>query len=166
MVVHRESARTPQEDAIHGGIGAVRVFQCSVRVREARHDQLLPVRGHPHEADGYMDECLVVDASAYLQERRPVPCGGAQGLEDGHPGHRELPGSQQDSRSIIRGDIRTDAYMKIDIMKGKGHGQYTVAMNGTRMGMKDGYGYSILATIEVDDQEIRNLLSESKDETS
>lgn len=56
--------------------------------------------------------------------------------------------------------------MKIDIMRGKGHKKYVLALNEKRNGMKDGYGYTILDTFEVPDEEVRALLSQDKEQAS
>lgn len=55
--------------------------------------------------------------------------------------------------------------MKIDIMRGKGHKRYVLSVNDRRVGMKDGYGYSILETFEVPDDKLSDFsLAAYKDE--
>ena len=94
MVVHREPARDAPQDAVHA------------RTHPA-HRHVLPVRRHAHEADRHLDERLVVDAAAALQERRQLSRRGAARLEDRHAGNRPRQRPRPHPARAVRGDILT-----------------------------------------------------------
>ena len=89
LVVHREPARRYAEDGLH------------VRP-SAAHRYILPVRRHPHEADGHLDEPPRPRVQTTMSQRRPVPHPSAARREDGDPGPFRKPRTVDHSGGLVR----------------------------------------------------------------
>lgn len=89
LVVHRESARRYAENGLH------------VRPSTA-HRYILPVRRHPHEADGHLDESPRPRVQTALSQRRPVPHPSAARREDGDSGPFRKPRTVDHSGGPVR----------------------------------------------------------------
>lgn len=89
LVVHRESARRCAENGLY------------VRPSTA-HRYILPVRRHPHEADGHLDEPPRPRVQTALSQRRPVPYPSAARREDGDPGPFRKPRTVDHSGGPVR----------------------------------------------------------------
>lgn len=89
LVVHRESARRYAENGLY------------VRPSTA-HRYILPVRRHPHEADGHLDEPPRPRVQTAMSQRRPVPHPSAARREGGDPGPFRKPRTVDHSGGPVR----------------------------------------------------------------